>query len=226
MGLLKTLTKNPVAERAVEELATQLLRIDSEGGPLSKSMLGIATANLNARVHRDELTAREIWIQRDPFTGHQLPIADREISLANPTTLTARNVKLAMKYNNPHTCYVLEIWYTSTIYERDKTKTRHKYIVTAISGEKCTLRKFTSSQLRGKTYVVPISHCFPIVLYKIAPTPVPMTRKDSDSGDNNAEEDTPNNAKHDVYMIGMIALTCISSNRIQAIGGRRRGTRC
>lgn len=58
----KNKNKNPVAERAVQEMEMELLRIQPEKGPVSKVTLALATANTNSRVRHDGLSARELWI--------------------------------------------------------------------------------------------------------------------------------------------------------------------
>ena len=52
LGHAKNPNKNPVAERAVEELGLELLNISPEGGPISRVTLALATANLNSRIRR------------------------------------------------------------------------------------------------------------------------------------------------------------------------------
>ena len=43
VGQIKNINKNPVAEHAIEELGRECLRIQPEGGPLSKLTLALAT---------------------------------------------------------------------------------------------------------------------------------------------------------------------------------------
>ena len=65
IGRVKNPNKNPVAERAIEELGLELLNLSPEGGPVSDVTLALATANTNSRIRRDGLSAREVWTQRD-----------------------------------------------------------------------------------------------------------------------------------------------------------------
>ena len=76
IGRVKNPNKNPVAERAIEELGLELLNLSPKGGPVSDVTLALATANTNSRIRRDGLSAREVWTQRDQLTGEQLPIVD------------------------------------------------------------------------------------------------------------------------------------------------------
>ena len=82
IGRVKNPNKNPVAEHAIEELGLELLNLSPEGGPVSDVTLALATANTNSRIHRDGLSAQEVWTQRDQLTGEQLPIVDRQLILS------------------------------------------------------------------------------------------------------------------------------------------------
>ena len=64
IGRFKNPNKNPVAERAIEELGLELLNLSPEGGPVSDVTLALATANTNFRIQRDGLSAWEVWNQR------------------------------------------------------------------------------------------------------------------------------------------------------------------
>ncbi|KAK3748513.1 hypothetical protein QZH41_008577, partial [Actinostola sp. cb2023] len=50
IGRVKNPNKNPVAEKAIQELENELLRLDPLGGSISSVTLAIATATLNARI--------------------------------------------------------------------------------------------------------------------------------------------------------------------------------
>ena len=60
IGRIKNPNKNPVAERAIEELGLELLNLSPEGGPVSDVTLAPATANTNSRIRRDGLSAQEV----------------------------------------------------------------------------------------------------------------------------------------------------------------------
>ena len=79
IGLAKNLNKNPVAEKAVQEIELELLRQDLQGGPVSPVSVSIATANLNSGIRTRGFSAREIWMQRDQFSNIQIPLADYDL---------------------------------------------------------------------------------------------------------------------------------------------------
>ena len=71
--------KNPVAERAVQEVERELLHHDPLGCPVSHLALAVATANLNVRIRSRGLSAREMWTQLYQFSNQQLPLQDQDI---------------------------------------------------------------------------------------------------------------------------------------------------
>ena len=81
IGDAKNRNKNPIAERAVQEVESELLRHDPLGGPVTHVTLAVATANLNARLRSRGLSAREMWTQRDQFSNQQIPLQDQDIIL-------------------------------------------------------------------------------------------------------------------------------------------------
>ena len=80
LGQPKNPNKNPVAERAVQELETELLRQEQLGGVVSPLTLAVATSALKSRIRSCGLSSREMWTQRDQFSNQQLPLADNHIN--------------------------------------------------------------------------------------------------------------------------------------------------
>ena len=197
IGSIKNINKNPVAERAIEELGLELLHLSPNGGPFSKVSLSIATANLNSRIRKCGLSSREIWTQRDQVTREQLPINDRQLILNQHFTRSMNHASSARSKSTiplpPPTC---SFQVGHLVYLRgdgNKCKARDKYMIVSISDDKehCQLRKFTLSQFRSKTYTVKCNQCFPVQPTTL-PTPhrnihIPMPSSDSDSD----TEDTP-----------------------------------
>ncbi len=78
IGRIKNLNKNPVAEKAVQELEHEIACSITHLRPtdrLTASELAVATSSLNSRIRRHGLSVRELWYQRDQFTNDQLPIS-------------------------------------------------------------------------------------------------------------------------------------------------------
>ena len=79
IGRIRNHNKNPVAEKAVQELELELLRQDPLGGPVSTVVLSVAIATLNSQIHSRGLSAREMWTQRDQFSNSQIPLTDHDL---------------------------------------------------------------------------------------------------------------------------------------------------
>jgi hypothetical protein len=168
IGSPKNINKNPIAERAIEELEAELLRLNSEGGPVSTVSLALATAQLNSRIRHGGLSARELWTHRDQCTGDQLPVDDRDIILAQhqnrldnhfPSAKSKAHGKLPNTVST--TIKVGDLVYLKG--DRDKNRGRDKYLVVNVVDENCIIRKFTKSQFRSKTYTVRIADCYPVL---------------------------------------------------------------
>ena len=170
VGRVKNPNKNPVAERAIEELGLELLTLSPEGGRV--------VANSNSRIQRDGLSAREVWTQRDQLTGGQLPIVDRQLILSqnyshqqnNYYTSSAKSK--AHGHTNPPSAAVSVGDLVFLKGDGDKLKACEKYPVVSIRKDlSCELKKFTTSQFCSKLYLVLMSECYPVALTVLAQTP-------------------------------------------------------
>ena len=63
LGSAKNPNKNPVAEKAVQELEAKVLCLNPSGGPTNPVQLAVATALLNTRIRGGGLSSREMWTQ-------------------------------------------------------------------------------------------------------------------------------------------------------------------
>ena len=133
IGRIKNKNKNPVAERAVEELGLEILHICPEGGPISRFNLALATANMNRRIRHSGLSSFEIWTQRDQITGDQLPINDRQIILSQQFGRVQNHSSSARaKAHGKAGAPTPQLRVGDLIYlysDADKTKTRDKYMI-------------------------------------------------------------------------------------------------
>ena len=76
LGCAKNINKNPVAEKAIQELEGELFRLDPLGGAVTPLTLAVATAALNSHIRSRGLSSREMWTQRDQFSNAQIPLGD------------------------------------------------------------------------------------------------------------------------------------------------------
>ena len=154
IGRVKNCNKNPVAEKAIQELENELLKLDHDNS-VNESRLSIAIANLNSRVRSSGLSSREMLMQRDQFTGEQLPLQDRQLISDQHHRRLAINLHNNRK-SDSHTSNPA-IPEGSIVYikaERNKTQSRPRYLVTMRDGPWYHLKKFSGDQLRNVTYKV------------------------------------------------------------------------
>ena len=188
IGNPKNPNKNPVAEKAVQELEIELLRQDPLGGAVSAVTLAVATANLNSRIRSRGLSSREMWYQRDQFSNRQLPMSDEDLitkqhdqGLVNHPYSMKSKAPLALPRPTPSIA-VGDLVYIHS--DRNKSRARDRYLVTNVEGAFCNVRKFIGSQLRSTSYRIKMSECY-CVPGDLSETPSPRHPDDS-SGD---EED-------------------------------------
>ena len=167
VGEVKNKNKNPVGEKAVQELEIELLKQNPSGGAISNTTLAIATARLNERIRFGGLSAREKWCKRDQFTNVQIPIDDQQLiitqheqRLANhPYSLKAKNPKGFQA--SPQSLCVGDLVYLKS--DKSKVRARDRYIIVQIQdSEWCFVKKFSGIQLRAQSYKVRLQDCFSI----------------------------------------------------------------
>ena len=171
-GNAKNPNKNPIAKHAIGELATELLHLSPTGGPVSPLTLAFGTANLNSRIQRSGLSAREIWTQRDQVSGDQLPLDDPTLILNQHSTRTANHTASAKSkaHGKPYApTPVINVGaLVYLLHDRKKHFTHKKYIVTSVGTCTCEVRKFTIQQFCSRSYEVSVNECYPI--QSLAPT--------------------------------------------------------
>ena len=81
IGRRKNPSKNPVAERAIQELELELLHQDPSENPVSPLMLSLAVSKLNSRLCHNGLSSREMWSKRNQFTNSKISVDDEKLIL-------------------------------------------------------------------------------------------------------------------------------------------------
>ena len=81
IGRRKNPNKNPVAERAIQELELELLHQDPSENPVSPLTLSLAVSRLNSRLRHNGLSSCEMWSQRDQFTNSKISVDDEKLIL-------------------------------------------------------------------------------------------------------------------------------------------------
>ena len=164
LGGAKNVNKNPVAERAVQELQAEIVRMEPNCSAVTPLMLSVATARLNTRVRGRGLSAREMLLQRDQFSHGQLPVDDRELILQQHATRMANHPhSMRSKAPSGHVPTPPHLQPGDLVYlysDRDKSKARDRYMVSSVEGDWCNIRKFAGNQLRRTSYRVRTGDCY------------------------------------------------------------------
>ena len=166
-GRIHNKNKNPVVEKGIRELSSEILRAYPEGGPLSESQLAIVVNQLNSRIRNRGLSAWEILSQRNQYTGEQIEIDDLKLS-EEQAQLRAANQAASAKHKAqgrpPAENAVVQKG--SLVYiksDKEKHKARDRFLVTDISKDSCTVQKFVKSQLRSQKYQLKLSEIYPVL---------------------------------------------------------------
>ena len=160
-GRIKNHNKNPVAEKAVQELEQELIRLDP-----TAVTLALAIVSLNKPIWGWGLSAWEIWFQRDMFMNEQVPVNDLSIIDQQHASWSKKHpFSEASKTPKGHPPLTPLIAKGDLVYLRrdvDKHRARDRYIVTSTDGPWYDIKKFTGSQLRNKYYCVKQSECYKV----------------------------------------------------------------
>lgn len=187
IGRIKNKNKNPVAEKANQELEVELLKQDPLGRYVSPRDLALATAQLNCRIRARGLSAREMLTQRDQFSNSQIPVVDRDLIMQQNTTRHANHqhsekskAPLANIQSESDTSICVgDLVYLHT--DRNKSCARNRYLVVSIDGTWCNIQKFIGSQLRKTSYRVKTSECYKVPSQIKYHAMVPQNREDDHS---------------------------------------------
>lgn len=136
LGRPTNVNKNPVAERAIQELEVEILRFDPDNKVVSHLSLALITARLNTRIRNRGLSVREMWSQRDEFSNTQILIIDQYLILAQHE-LRQRNHSNSERAKYPCKTIPLEpeLCVGDIVYLRcdlNKNKFRDRYLVVSI----------------------------------------------------------------------------------------------
>ena len=189
LGRVHNKNKNPVIEKGIRELSSEILRVHPEGGPLSAAQLAVVVNQLNARIRNRGLSSWEILNQRNQYTGEQIEINDLKLS-EQQSQLKAANQAASAKHKArghapAENALVQE---GSLVYiksERDKHRARDRYLVTKVDNDSVTVQKFVKSQLRSQKYQLKLAEVYPVHPEEII---IPGMIRDLDTGREEEEE--------------------------------------
>ena len=166
VGRVKNINKNPVAERAIQELQGEILRMEPNCKVVTPLSLSVATARLNSRVRSRGLAAREMLYQRDQFSHNQLPVDD-QVLIREQQAQRVANHPYSMRSKAPsgRIAVPISLQPGDLVYlygDRNKSRARDRYLVVSTDGAWCNIQKFTGNQLRRTSYRVRTSDCYKV----------------------------------------------------------------
>jgi hypothetical protein len=118
---------------------------------------------MNSRIRHSNLSALEMWTQRDQMTGAQLPLSDKHLIQQQHQERDKNHQYSAKSKCHGRHGLTIDVKVGDLIKgEKDKTKSRDKYIIVSIHSPWCKVRKFTTAQFRSRTYDIKLTECYPI----------------------------------------------------------------
>ena len=166
IGRTKNVNKNPIVDKAIQEIELELLRLNPRGGPISSVDLAVATATLNSRIRHHGLSSREILLQRDQFSNEQIPVHDKKIISKTQQnrnynhSFSERSKVPSGRLPPTNNIRVGDIVYLYS--DKSKLKGRDRYLVTTHDGSWLNIRKFIGNTLRSSSYKVKSSECYKV----------------------------------------------------------------
>ena len=161
-GRVKNPNKNSIADKCVQELELELLKIKPEGGSITPSELQGAIVTLNQRIRGRGLSAKEILLQRDQNTGEQLNIDPSKFSLQQQQNRERNHLPSAIsKAKKPFFASKCNVDIGDLVYlksEGDKNQARDRYIVTGFINGNVELQKLSGRLFASRKYEVPHTH--------------------------------------------------------------------
>ena len=195
MGNPKNVNKNPVAEKANQELEKELLKVEPTGNPISAVVLLQAVCLLNSRIRSCGLSSREMFLGRDQVTGSHLKFSDKQISeFQESTRAKNHDYSSKCKARGAPPAKRSSLVVGSLVYlkdDGDKFNPRVPYIIVKIKSDNVLVQKSSpSGLLSSKQYWLPNEKVFPVIPLKemqkkeeIGPPVQSSDSSDSDSCD-------------------------------------------
>ena len=191
LGRFKNPNKNPIADKAIQELEKEIIRIVPSEKPLNTTQLNNAVSSLNSRIRANGLSSYEIMFRRNQITGEIMNNSDDSLISAklnsrvnnHLSSQTSQQPKSTTKFYLNQPCLKKgDLVYLKN--ESSKHQTRYPYIILSIVENRVKIQKLINNQLRSRIYDVHISDCF-----SISKDTCPKENKASSSSHNKSTED-------------------------------------
>jgi len=194
VGRVKNPNKNPVAERAVQEVEEELLKSTQDNQFVTPVLLATATARLNSRIRSRGLSAREMFMQRDQFSNMQLPLSDVAL-VEEQHRLRDTNHQYSEKSQAPEgfPSVAQQLQPGDLVYlytDKSKIHARDRYMVSSVQDDWCYVKKFAGPQLRSNSYKGKLTDCFLVPFHKFERTSTASFNHDSDTEESHFDKDS------------------------------------
>lgn len=140
--------------------------------------LCLITSRLNTRIRSRGLSAKDMWTHRDQFSHDQIPVDDNDlISKQHDIKLDNHPHSQASKQPRKSSAPGCRSKIGDLVYlycDRNKSKTRDRYIVVSCDGDWRHISKFSGYQLRRTASRVKDSDCYLVPSQKIRQDSVPI----------------------------------------------------
>ena len=167
LGDEKNPNKNPVADKAIQELELEFLKLGNGASPISASCLVQSICNLNARIRHNGLSAKEMFLGRDQVDGQRLRFSDKFLSASQSENRTSNHLPSSIsKARGGCLARSSDISVGSLVYikhEGDKFKPRESYIVVKFENDSVVVQKINKGKFFSRQYILPMSRVFPCV---------------------------------------------------------------
>lgn len=202
IGRFKNINKNPVAERAIQELEKELKKRFPQGGQITSSDLAETLHVLNSRIRSNGISAREIVFQRDYVSGQKLNLCDKDLADTLYTSrLNNHDASARSKVPKPRSGSSVDFKPGDVIFVKSdgsKHATRQMYIVCSVDSQFLQVRKFINNQIRSLLYKIKPSEAYKVPsASRPVITPRVSFRRDSFSSD--SSDDVEVNLQAPVY---------------------------
>ena len=184
LGRTHNVNKNPVIDRAIQELIRELKIKFPQGGPLNSASLDFAIASLNSRLRSSGMSSHELWTQRDQVSGQQLCISDLEVIRAqNDRRKENHQYSEKTKARGQAALPKAAIDVGDLVYihsEGNKLNARARYMVVSLNGNWCRLRKMNKTLYASQTYDLRLDEVYKVPGFDEIP---PSFESESESDD-------------------------------------------
>ena len=191
-GRVKNINKNPVAERANQELEAELLRADPSGSPVSETSLRQILKSMNTRIRNRGLSAQEMLFCRDQVTGQQLTFEDCSLSQQQHSIRDRNHHHSSVsKARGAPPARPANVSSGDLVFiksDGDKNRSRDLYLVMNIEGNTAIIQKLHGSKFLSRRYEVPLTDLYRAIT---APSDRLLHRPTPDSSSSSSSDDEP-----------------------------------